>query len=255
MTYCNVVSGLFLLKCAKIKNIYIYKLFCFPLMYAGNRERHKTAGKVLLMSYCAAFVCEYAQHPFFFFQNSVQAGLSIQLSGIAWWTTDIGGYSGGNPKDPLFNELIVRWFQFGATCPLFRQHGARSTEPWLLSNESYNLVVATIKMRNSLRQYVLSQMQAVNETGLPVNRPLWFEFPCDDSVWAITDQYMFGNDFMAAPVYTYQARNRSVYFPKASSWQHFFTNKTYTGGQTVTVDAPLENFPLFRRMQFNSVCQ
>ena len=104
---------------------------------------------------------------------SVQAGLSVQLSGIAWWTTDIGGYSGGNPADPTFRELIVRWFQYGATCPLFRQHGARNTEPWGYGNESYAAIVKVINWRKSMEPYVLQQMATVNATGMPINRPLW----------------------------------------------------------------------------------
>ena len=102
-----------------------------------------------------------------------QAGLSVQLSGIAWWTTDIGGYSGGNPADPTFRELIVRWFQYGATCPLFRQHGARNTEPWGYGNESYAAIVKVINWRKSMEPYVLQQMATVNATGMPINRPLW----------------------------------------------------------------------------------
>ncbi|XP_065192930.1 uncharacterized family 31 glucosidase ORF2-like [Sycon ciliatum] len=181
-------------------------------------------------------------------ERSIRAGLNIQLSGIAWWTTDIGGYSGGNPNDPQFNELIVRWFQFGATCPLFRQHGARSTEPWLLSNQSYALVVKVIEMRAQWKSYVLDAMQQVNTTGLPVQRPLWYDFPGDPHTWAVEDQYMFGSSLMAAPVYTYQARNRTVYFPSGSKWQHYFTSIVYDGGASRTIDAPLDNFPLFKRM-------
>merc|ERR1711998_150906 len=73
-----------------------------------------------------------------FLKTAIRAGLNIQMSGIAWWTTDIGGYHSQNgvEKDPLFRELIVRWFQFGFACPLFRQHGRRNTEPWLLGNAS-----------------------------------------------------------------------------------------------------------------------
>ncbi|XP_065192418.1 uncharacterized family 31 glucosidase ORF2-like [Sycon ciliatum] len=181
-------------------------------------------------------------------QKSIVSGLNIQLSGIAWWTTDIGGYSGGNPKDAEFNELIVRWFQYGATCPLFRQHGARPTEPWLLSNASYDLVIQVIKLRTSWRPYVMDAMQQVNKTGLPVQRPLWYDFPADMNTWTIEDQYMFGASLMAAPVYTYQARNRTVYFPTGSKWQHYFTNVTYAGGSNETIAAPLENFPLFKRV-------
>ena len=180
--------------------------------------------------------------------QSIQAGMSIQLSGIAWWTTDIGGYSGGNPKDPTFNELIVRWFQYGVTCPLFRQHGARPTEPWLLSNESYQLVVKVINLRNTWRSYVMDAMEQVNKTGLPVQRPLWYDFPEDSNTWSIEDQYMFGSSVMVAPVYTYQARNRTLYFPSGSKWQHYFTGMVHDGGASKTIDAPLETFPLFTRV-------
>ena len=88
-------------------------------------------------------------------------------------TTDIGGYSGGNPSDPTFRELIVRWFQYGATCPLFRQHGARNTEPWGYGNESFAAIVKVINWRESIKPYILQQMEVVAKTGMPVNRPLW----------------------------------------------------------------------------------
>ena len=181
-------------------------------------------------------------------EHSIKAGLNIQLSGIAWWTTDIGGYGGGNPKDTQFNELIVRWFQYGSTCPLFRQHGARATEPWLLSNQSYELVVKVINLRNTWRSYVMDAMEQVNKTGLPVQRPLWYDFPEDSNTWSIEDQYMFGSSMMVAPVYTYQARNRTLYFPSGSKWQHYFTGTVYDGGANKTIDAPLETFPLFKRV-------
>ena len=181
-------------------------------------------------------------------ENSIRAGLNIQLSGIAWWTTDIGGYAGGKPKDPMFNELIVRWFQYGATCPLFRQHGARPTEPWLLSNQSYTLVIKVIDLRNQWLSYVMDAMEQVNKTGLPVQRPLWYDFPEDSNTWSIEDQYMFGSSVMVAPVYTYQARNRTLYFPSGSKWQHYFTGTVYDGGASKTIDAPLETFPLFTRV-------
>ena len=88
-------------------------------------------------------------------------------------------------------------------------------------------------------------MKSVSDTGLPVNRPLWFDFPEDENCSTIDDQYMFGPRMMVAPVYTYQARNRTVYFPSGTSWTHYFTKKKYEGGHLVVVDAPLNNFPLF----------
>jgi alpha-D-xyloside xylohydrolase len=180
-------------------------------------------------------------------RRSITAGLNIQLSGIAWWTTDIGGYSGGDPDDPEFRELIVRWFQYGAMCPIFRQHGARNTEPWLLGNESFSAVLDVMHLRNELRPYVMDQMELVNKSGTPINRPLWFDFPDDPNAWNVTDEFMFGPDFLVAPVYVYQARSRPVYFPAGASWTHYFTSAQYKGGTNETVDAPLNQFPLFMK--------
>ena len=111
--------------------------------------------------------------------STMQSGLNVQLSGIAWWTTDIGGYAGGNPSTPYFRELIVRWFQFGVTCPLFRQHGARNTEPWLLGNTTFGYVRKVMRLRETLKPYVLTEMNQTAATGLPLNRPLWFDAPSD----------------------------------------------------------------------------
>ena len=137
---------------------------------------------------------------------SLPAGLNTQMSGIAWWTTDvseegkislthskvplswtlrfrvvaggqIGGYGGGNPSDPVFRELIVRWFQYGMTCPLFRQHGSRPTEIWLLGNVSEAAVTKVIRLREQFRPYIRTQMERLSRTGQPLNRPLFWDFP------------------------------------------------------------------------------
>ena len=180
---------------------------------------------------------------------SIQAGLNVQMSGIALWTTDIGGYAGGNPSDAGFRELIVRWFQFGLTCPLFRQHGARATEPWLLGNESYAAVTKAIGVRQQLRAYVKAALAETSRTGLPVNRPLFWDYPEDAQAWHVDDTYMFGPTMLAAPVTDAGARSRNVYLPGGSgvTWQHYFTNHTFKGGQWVNVSAPLDQFPLFTR--------
>ena len=77
---------------------------------------------------------------------------------------------GGKPEDPEFRELIVRWFQYGLTCPLFRQHGSRPTEIWLLGNESEAAIESTIALRNHLQPYIMQQMEQVSKTGQPINR-------------------------------------------------------------------------------------
>jgi alpha-D-xyloside xylohydrolase len=180
---------------------------------------------------------------------SLAAGLNTQLSGIAWWTTDIGGYSGGNPSDPDFRQLVVRWFQYGATCPLFRQHGARETEIWKLGDESYAAIVKVINWRKSIKEYVMEQMRVVSETGTPVNRPLWWDFPEDQQAWNQTASFMFGPKYLVSPVTEANASSWTSYLPAGAKWQYYFdASKTFEGGQEVSLDTPLDEFPLFVRV-------
>merc|ERR1712039_820976 len=96
--------------------------------------------------------------------------------------------------------------------------------------------------------YIMAQMKAAATTGLPVNRPLWFDFPHDQKTWAIKDSYMFGPDYLVAPVTDMGARNWTLYLPDAdtSMWVHVFSQKQNAGGQKITVSTPLDEFPLFR---------
>ncbi|XP_065845172.1 uncharacterized family 31 glucosidase ORF2-like [Oscarella lobularis] len=181
-------------------------------------------------------------------KKSVQAGLGVQLSGVALWTTDIGGYHGGKADDPEFRELVARWFQFGFTCPIFRQHGNRATEPWLYGNESFASIRKTIQLRETFRPYVASLMENVSRSGIPVDRPLWFDFPDDPLTWDVDDVYMFGPDYLVAPVVEYKATSRSLYLPVGSRWMYYFNGTVCEGGKNVTVQTPLDEFPLFKRM-------
>jgi len=196
--------------------------------------------------------------------DQVRAGLNMGLSGIVWWTTDIGGYQNGDIYDPYFQELIVRWFQWGAFCPIFRAHGIRTplavpdTEPcarsgspneiWDFGDVAYDAIKTVISIREQLRPYIYEQMQIASSTGTPVMRPLWFDFPSVTLAATIEDQFMFGPKYMVAPVIEYLARSRSVYFPLVNNsvWVHWFTKETYQPGLTVLdFSAPLDTFPLF----------
>ena len=344
-------------------------------------------------------------------KSQVNIGLSAQISGIPWWTTDIGGYNGGNAEDPMYRETIVRWFQYGFTCPLFRQHGARDhTAIWFYGSEDEKIIGDLIKLRASMKDYFTSQFDLLNETGRPFNRPLCWDFPEDPMTWILTeqgigdpnstipaqpgnvkdgdfvvlescrddawnqrfvldgsnlkladeadsskcidnggssssepptgpypvhmwdckeqwsasqtwaynaesrsfydakkerclsfgdgthpaiascnasdpsqqfafdpnsanstvisndgscltvvpsvsdggenvcDQYMMGNDYMAAPVLNFGQRSRRVYFPRGANWEHHYTKTVYKGGTIKLVDAPLDNFPLFKKI-------
>ena len=169
-------------------------------------------------------------------------------------TTDIGGYAGGDPADPDFRELAVRWFQFGAFCPIFRQHGLRDTEIWLLGDEAEAAIISMIALRVELKEYIMDQMALVASKGTPIMRPLWFETPQDAAAWAVDDEFYFGPDLLVAPVLELGARNRTLYLPDANvQWKHHFSGTVYAGGQTLTVETPLSEFPLFHRQSAAAV--
>jgi len=186
----------------------------------------------------------------------VRAGLNIGLSGIPWWTTDIGGFLNGKPEDPTFRELIVRWFQYGAFCPLFRLHGCREpfkdgtgadNEAWSFGDRAYEIIREYMFIRERLRPYIMDQMQIAHEAGLPVMRPLFFDFPDDRISWEIEDEYMFGPDILVAPILYEGARGRAVYLPSGSNWTDVWTGAKSDGGQWVEASAPLERIPLYYR--------
>jgi alpha-D-xyloside xylohydrolase len=190
----------------------------------------------------------------------VSAGLNVALSGLPWWTTDIGGFHGGDPEDPEFRELIVRWFQYGAFCPLFRLHGFREprapfgvrqtggpNEVWSFGAEAFACISDTLRLRERLRPYVMEQMRVAHADGLPPMRPAFVDFPGDPAAWTAEDQFMFGPQLLVAPVTRYRARERQVYLPAGSRWTDAWSGQALDGGQTVTVAAPLDRIPVFLR--------
>jgi alpha-D-xyloside xylohydrolase len=201
-------------------------------------------------------------------REQLQAGLSMGMAGIPWWTSDIGGFLGGNIQDPDFRELLVRWFEWGAFCPVFRMHGERSpwyekeeefigdvrqitsgqdNEVWSFGEDNYRILTKYLFLREKLRPYIRTLMQAAHDTGAPVMRPLFYDFPEDQKAWETEDCYMFGPDLLVAPVMEKGALNRSVYLPAGTRWTDAHTGRTFEGGQTITADAPLDVIPLFYR--------
>ena len=200
------------------------------------------------------------------FRKQVCAGLNISLAGIPWWTTDIGGFHGGDGRDPAFRELLVRWFQFGTFCPVMRIHGNRApqqrivnqageerewtgagNEVWSFGAETEAIFVRYIRLRETMRPYLRRVMQAAHETGDPVLRTLFYEFPDDAAAWEVRDEYCFGPDLLVAPVMTPGATTRPVYLPAGAAWTELHTGRVCEGGQTVTADAPLATIPVFLR--------
>ncbi len=202
--------------------------------------------------------------------RQVRAGISMALSGIPWWTTDIGGFHGGDPSDPDYRELLVRWFQFGVFCPIFRLHGHREprgadngstefkdavgplgyggpNEIWSYGEENYPILTAYLAMRERLRPYVQEQMDVASAEGIPPIRALFVEFPDDDVAWSIEDEYLFGPSLLVAPVVEAGARRRSVYLPAGATWTNAWTGETVDGGRRIDVEAPIDRIPLFTR--------
>jgi len=192
-------------------------------------------------------------------QAQVRAGLNIGLSGIPWWTTDIGGFTGGNPASSYFRELIVRWFQYGVFCPLFRLHGNRLPEPttaggsggpneiWDFGEKAYAIIRDLLFLRERLRPYLMSQMRLAQEKGVPPMRPLFFDFPNDETCWTVEDQFMLGPDLLVAPVLHEGARSRKLYLPAGAAWTDAWSDETFAGGGWIEADAPLTSIPLYLR--------
>ncbi|MDX2082007.1 MAG: glycoside hydrolase family 31 protein [Terrimicrobiaceae bacterium] len=189
----------------------------------------------------------------------VRGGLNAGLSGIPWWTTDIGGFHSGDIESEGFRELIVRWFQYGVFCPLFRLHGVREpataksggpNEVWCFGEPAGEIIAGLLRLRERMKPYVLEQMQTASEEGRPPMRPLFFDFPNDPNAWDIEDQFLFGPDLLIAPVLESGAVQRRVYLPAGSTWVH--RGRVFAGGEWHEVPAPLDVVPVFSRSGANT---
>ena len=200
-------------------------------------------------------------------RDQLAAGLNMGLAGIPWWTTDIGGFHGGNPDDPAFRELFVRWFEWGTYCSVMRLHGDReprqpqvgttggatclsgaANEVWSYGEEVYKICRKYIEIRESMRDYTRSLMKEAHEKGTPIMRTLFYEFPDDVRAWEMEDAYMYGNRFLVAPVFSPGIASREVYLPAGARWRNTTTGEEYEGGMTVTAPAPLSVIPVFERL-------
>jgi alpha-D-xyloside xylohydrolase len=197
----------------------------------------------------------------------ISAGLNFSMSGIPYWTMDIGGfcvenrYVGGQQEWERtgtetadyreWRELNTRWYQFGAFVPLFRAHGQFPfRELWNIAPEghpAYESIAYYTRLRYRLLPYIYSLAARTYFDDYTLMRPLVMDFPTDDAVKNIGDQYMFGSAFMAAPVYRYGDRTRELYFPQGAGWYDFYSGTFLTGGERRSVAAPYERMPLYVR--------
>ena len=227
-------------------------------------------------------------------RKQVPAGLSFSLTGNPNFNTDIGGFfcnayntlgPASAPRNPQYQELYVRWMQYGLFCPVFRSHGADAPrEIWQFGKKGepvYDAIEKQIRLRYRLLPYLYSTAWQVTSNNDSYMRPLFADFAQDKKVWDITDEFMFGRSILAAPIvnpqYTEEkiirtdamtgwdrndvrgqkddvrkvdftaAKTATKYLPKGTTWYDYWTNKRYKGGQRVTIETTFDRVPMFVR--------
>ena len=225
-------------------------------------------------------------------RNQIPCGLSFTLTGNLNFNTDIGGFfcgsyntkgAGSAPKNPQFQELYVRWMQYGLFCPVFRSHGADAPrEIWQFGQKGepvYDAIEKQIRLRYRLLPYLYSTAWQVTSNNQSYLRPLFSDFAADKKVWDLTDEFMFGSSILAAPIveaqYTQEkiirenamtgwerkevsgesaaqadwgeTKTATKYLPKGANWYDFWTGKLYKGGQNVVLTTTLDKVPMFVR--------
>ncbi|MGB6868442.1 MAG: TIM-barrel domain-containing protein [Acidobacteriaceae bacterium] len=235
----------------------------FPLMHTGNVYDHwraTTDRKRVFILTRSAFAGQqrYATTvwsgdvlgTFPTFRKQIAAGLNFELSGVPYWTTDIAGYGWPwerDTRDPAYQELYTRWYEFGVFCPIFRTHGHRAND----TNEifSYGPQIPTLiawdKFRYRLLPYIYSLAWRVTSQDYTLMRPLVMDWRTNEKVREIGDQYLFGPSILVNPVTTEGATSRSVYLPPAPGWYDFWTGEQLKGDQTLLAPAPLDRMPLY----------
>lgn len=185
-------------------------------------------------------------------RKQVPAGLNFSAVGCPYWTTDIGGYSGGDPNDPKYRELFTRWFEYGTFCSIFRAHGRRypgktetPNEPWSYGPEAEKIITSYIDMRYKLLPYIYSLSAMTTQNDYTPMRLLAYDFASDSKVLDCKDQFMYGPAFLVCPVLEEGKTNRNVYLPSGTTWIDYWTNKPLQGGSNITADAPIEKIPLY----------
>ena len=209
------------------------------------------------------------------YRAQIAAGLHAAMSGIGWWTTDIGGFYEGHRDNPDFHELLVRWFEFGVFSPICRLHGVRvpngvpyaapdgevdygkalfhvftdtggDNEVWSYTPELLEIFTELLMLRERLRPYLSRAFAQYSESGVPPMRPLLYAFP-DQPEIANQSAYLLGDSLLVAPVTEASARSRKVVLPAGSDWIDVWSHELLTGGTVIDAQAPLGRLPVFCR--------
>jgi alpha-glucosidase (family GH31 glycosyl hydrolase) len=239
----------------------------YPNLYVGayhrfTRERHNS--DVLTFSRAGftgaqAFPCHWAgdeNSTWEAFRASLLAGLNAGLSGIPFWGWDIAGFSGEIPSA----ELYLRAAAMAAFCPIMQYHSEfndhrtplRDRTPWNIAErtgqpELIDIYRHFVKTRMGLLPYIRAEARHCAETGEPLMRPLFLDWPADPQAWQVSDQYCFGRELLVAPILEPDVKTRRVYLPKGE-WRDFWTAENFSGQQWIDVPTPIESIPVFQRL-------
>jgi len=183
------------------------------------------------------------------YRRQIVAGLNYTITGLPYWTTDIGGFfrpGRSQYTDEKYQELLTRWYQWGTFNPIFRIHGYMTeTEPWKYGQKVEDNMRKMLNLRYRLLPYIYSEAWQVTKNGSTMMRPMVMDFNGDTAAVKSQYQYMFGKSLLTAPITEPDVTQWNVYLPKSAGWYDFWTGKRFNGGQTVKTDAPLDKIPLF----------
>ncbi|WP_026504559.1 glycoside hydrolase family 31 protein [Butyrivibrio sp. NC3005] len=202
-------------------------------------------------------------------KDSVAQGQNMGIVGIPWWNTDVAGFMNGNMETEEFKELLQRWFEFAVFCPILRLHGDREpfnipvlddtkdwgggylhtgapTEMWACGDEVFEVLRKNLELREKLKPYIQKLNVEAHETGLPLIRAMFYEFPEDEKCWNIQDQYFFGDEYLVCPVVEENVRERTVYLPEGK-WEDIRDGRVYEGNGVITASAPIDSIPVYKR--------
>jgi alpha-D-xyloside xylohydrolase len=234
-----------------------YPLFVCKAIYEGQRKTNPEKRVAILTRSAFAGQQRYATinwsgdigWDWDSFKRQIVAGLHYSLTGMPFWTTDIGGFFRPGPSqytDEKYHDLLTRWFQWGTFNPIFRMHGYQTeTEPWKFGVTVEANMRSMLQLRYRLLPYIYSEGWQVSHNGSTIMRPLVMDFRNDTAAIGQPYQFMFGRSFLVAPITEPGVSKWNVYLPKTTTWYDFWTGKRFDGGQTLPIAAPQDRIPVF----------
>ncbi|USI72790.1 glycoside hydrolase family 31 protein [Sphingomonas morindae] len=257
----------------------VYPLFHTASVYEGNRRDFGDSRRIMILARAAYLGAQRNGTVFWssdivsnwdMLKRSIPAGLNFSASGMPYWDTDIAGFFSPSlpatyrpehpplidPSDVRDNvgrftdypELFVRWFEWGSFQPIMRAHGERMhNEVWSYGKQAEPILSSYLRLRYRLLPYIYSLGYRTYQSGAPIMRALFMDFPEDPNALDLKDEYMFGPAFLVAPVVEQGATSRKVYLPAGADWYDYWTNRRFSGGQWIEAAAPIETIPLFVR--------